>query len=75
MRFGLRDTTGGQESYVLCGDFRRRSGSDSARWVPFATVEGITYEQWLGETGYCQTVAGAWNSADSLTRLLQEKLQ
>ena len=74
VRFGLRDTTAGRQSYVLCGDFRRRAEGDTAQWVPFATVEGTTYEQWLGETGYCQTVSGAWNAADSLTTLLQRAL-
>ena len=63
-----------EQSYVLCGDFRRRAEGDTAQWVPFATVEGTTYEQWLGETGYCQTVSGAWNAADSLTTLLQRAL-
>jgi hypothetical protein len=74
VRFGLRDTTAGQPSYVLCGDFRRRSEGDTAQWVPFATVEGTTYEQWLGETRYCQTLSGAWNTSDSLTTLLQREL-
>ncbi len=74
VRFGLRDTTAEQESYVLCGDFRRGAEGDSAQWVPFATVEGIQYEQWLGETRYCQTIAGAWNTSDSLTALLQQTL-
>ncbi len=74
MRFGLRDTTGGRESYVLCGDFRRRSEGDTARWVPFATVETSKYEQWLGETRFCQTLSGAWNTSDSLTTRLQRVL-
>lgn len=74
VRFGLRDTTAGQQSYVLCGDFRHRSGGDTAQWTPFATVEGTQYEQWLGETRYCQTIAGAWNTSDSLTALLQKRL-
>jgi hypothetical protein len=42
--------------------------------VQFATVEGTTYEQWLGETRYCQTLSGAWNTSDSLTTLLQRAL-
>jgi hypothetical protein len=75
VRFGLRDTTAGKPSYVLCGDFRRRSEGDSAQWMPFATVEGTTYEQWLGETRYCQPVSGGWNAADSLTTLLQRALE
>jgi hypothetical protein len=74
VRFGLRDTTAGQQSYVLCGDFRRRSEGDTARWVPFATIESSRYEQWLGETRYCQTLSGVWNSSDSLTTLLQTAL-
>ena len=75
MRFGLRDTTAGQESYVLCGDFRRRSEGDAAQWVPFATLEMSEYEQWLGETRFCQTLAGAWNTSDSLTTLLQRAVE
>ena len=74
VRFGLRDTTGGQESYVLCGDFRRRSEGDTAQWVPFATVETSQYEQWLGETRFCQTLSGAWDTSDSLTIRLQKAL-
>ena len=74
VRFGLRDTTGGRESYVLCGDFRRRSDGESGQWVPFATVETSKYEQWLGETRFCQTLSGAWNTADSLTTRLQKAL-
>jgi hypothetical protein len=42
--------------------------------VPFATVELLQYEQWLGETRFCQTLSGAWNTSDSLTTLLQRKL-
>jgi hypothetical protein len=74
VRFGVRDTTGGRKSYVLCGDFRRRSDGDTAQWVPFATVETSKYEQWLGETRFCQTLSGAWNTADSLTTRLQRAL-
>jgi hypothetical protein len=74
VRFGLRDTTGGQESYVLCGDFRRKSEGQTAPWVPFATVETSRYEQWLGDTRFCQTVSGAWDTADSLTVRLQEAM-
>lgn len=74
MRFGLRDTTGGKPSYVLCGDFRHGAGVDTAQWVPFATVEGNQYEQWIGQTHYCETIAGAWNASDSLTALLQQAL-
>jgi len=75
VRFGLRDTTGGRQSYVLCGDFRRRADGDTAQWVPFATVETSKYEQWLGETRFCQTLSGAWNTADSLTTRLQRALE
>lgn len=74
VRFGLRDTTGGRESYVLCGEFRRPSDGDSAPWTPFATVETSKYELWLGETTFCQTLSGAWNTSDSLTRRLQSAL-
>ena len=59
---------------MLCGDFRRSAAGDTAQWVPFATVEMLQYEQWLGETRYCQTVSGAWESPDSLTTLLQNAL-
>ena len=51
----------------------QRAG-DTAQWLPFATVEMLQYEQWLGETRYCQTVSGAWESPDSLTTLLQKAL-
>lgn len=75
IRFGLRDTTGGQQSYVLCGEFRPRSAGVTAQWAPFATVETSRYEQWLGETRFCQTLSGEWNTADSLTTRLQGILQ
>jgi len=42
--------------------------------VPFATVETSKYEQWLGETRFCRTLSGAWNTADSLTTRLQKAL-
>jgi hypothetical protein len=42
--------------------------------VPFATVETSEYEQWLGETRFCQTLSGAWNTSDSLTTRLQRVL-
>jgi len=74
VRFGLRDTTAGKPSYVLCGEFRRGAGADTVPWVPFATVEGTQYEQWIGETSYCQTLSGTWNDSDSLTTLLQKAI-
>jgi hypothetical protein len=75
VRFGLRDTTGGRASYVLCGEFRHRAGADTAQWVPFATVETSKYEQWLGETRFCQPLSGSWDDSDSLTTRLQQELR
>ncbi len=75
VRFGLRDTTGGRESYVLCGEFRSSAPGAKAEWVPFATVETSKYEQWLGETSLCQIVSGSWDTSDSLTTRLQEALE
>lgn len=75
VRYGLRDTTGGVQSHVLCGEYRRVTATDTTPWTEFSTVETSRYEQWLGETRYCQIIAGVWNKDDSVTVRLQKAIQ
>lgn len=71
----LRDASG-REIHLLCGKFRLSEKSDAKRWVPFATIQTVDYEQWLGNQAqsYCRQPGIKWYPGDH-SEALQMRIQ
>jgi len=52
VRYGQLDDNG-VVSHRLCGEFRVTRSDGNPEWVAFATLKTSGYEQWLGDTKYC----------------------
>jgi hypothetical protein len=69
-------TPGGEEQYMLCGQFLPAREGGKAEWTPFATIKTSGYEQWIGTqaTGFCQGSSVIWGEGDDLSSRLQSRL-
>ena len=76
VRLGHAVTPGGQERYMLCGQFLPAQEGDKAEWTPFATIKTAGYEQWIGSqaVGFCQGPSVKWDQVGDLSSWLQSRL-
>ena len=66
---------GGDERYMLCGQFLPAQEGNSAEWTPFTTIKTSGYEQWLGAqaVGFCQNASVILENEGDLSSLLQSR--
>src|SRR5213594_5223431 len=64
VRIGHVVTPGGNEQYMLCGQFLPAQEGGNAAWTPFATIKTDGYEQWIGAAaaGFCQDSSVIWDN-------------
>lgn len=77
VRMGRVRTPGGEEQYLLCGQFLPAQGGDTAEWTPFVTIKTSDYEQWIGAQSasfHCQAPGVTWDPAGDLSASLQRRL-
>jgi len=76
VRIGHVMTPGGEEQYMLCGQFLPAREGGDAEWTPFATIKTSGYEQWNGAqaAGFCQQSSVIWDKEGDLSSLLQGRL-
>lgn len=76
VRIGHVMTPGGEEQYMLCGQFLPAQEGGKAEWTPFATVKTSGYEQWIGAqaAGFCQGSSVIWDKVGDLSVSLQSRL-
>jgi hypothetical protein len=69
-------TPGGEEQYMLCGQFLPAQEGGKAEWTPFATIKTSGYEQWNGAqaAGFCQRSSVIWDKEGDLSSSLQSRL-
>ncbi len=69
-------TPGGEEQYLLCGQFLPAQDGSKAQWTPFATIKTSGYEQWIGgqAAGFCQGSSVIWDKEGDLSSSLQSRL-
>lgn len=75
-RIGTLRQASGREVHLLCGKFRSSEPSEAKRWVPFATIQTVDYEQWLGNQAesYCRQPGIKWYPGDH-SESLQQRIQ
>lgn len=76
VRVGHLIAPGGDELYILCGQFLPAQEGGNAEWTPFATIKTSGYEQWTGAqaVGFCQGSPVQWDNVDDLSASLQSRL-
>ena len=76
VRIGHVMTPGGEEQYMLCGQFLPAQEGGKAEWTPFATVKTSGYEQWIGAqaAGFCQGSSVIWDKVGDVSVSLQDRL-
>jgi hypothetical protein len=76
VRIGHVMTPGGEQQYVLCGEFLPAHEGGKAEWTPFATIKTSGYEQWIGAQAatFCQGSSVVWDTVDDLSSSLQSRL-
>jgi len=76
VRIGHVMTPGGEEQYMLCGQFLPAQEGGKAEWTPFATIKTSGYEQWIGAqaAGFCQGSSVIWDKVGDLSVSLQSRL-
>jgi hypothetical protein len=76
VRIGHVMTAGGEEQYILCGQFLPAQGGANARWMHFATIKTSGYEQWIGAqaAAFCQRPSVVWDKEGDLSSSLQSRL-
>jgi hypothetical protein len=69
-------TPGGEEQYMLCGQFLSAQEGGTGEWTPFATIKTSPYEQWIGAqaAGLCQSSSIIWDKERDLSSSLQSRL-
>ena len=73
VRIGHITTSDGTVQYRLCGQFLPLQKDGNAEWIPFATIKMSDYEQWIGDTSWCQESEVTWDKVDDLSSLLQSR--
>src|SRR6476469_4430763 len=76
VRIGHVMTPGGEEQYMLCGQFLPAQGGSDARWTHFVTIKTSGYEQWIGTqaASFCQGSSVIWDTKGDLSSSLQSRL-
>ncbi|MBS1914066.1 MAG: hypothetical protein JST22_18915 [Bacteroidetes bacterium] len=76
VRLGHIAVPGGEDQYMLCGQFLPAQEGGRAEWTPFATIKTSGYEQWIGAqaAGFCQGSSVVWEQAADLSSSLQSRL-
>jgi hypothetical protein len=76
VRIGHVMTAGGDEQYMLCGQFLPAQEGGKAEWSPFATIKTSVYEQWNGAqaAAFCKDSSVIWDKVGDLSSLLQSRL-
>jgi hypothetical protein len=76
VRVGHVMTPGGEEQYMLCGQFLPGQQGGNAEWMPFATIKTSGYEQWIGAQAesFCRRPSLVWDKQDDLSSSLQSRL-
>lgn len=76
VHIGHKISLGGEEQYMLCGQFLPAREGGEAEWTPFATIKTSGYEQWLGAqaAGFCKGSSLIWYREGDLSSLLQSRL-
>ena len=76
VHIGHLTTSGGEEQYMLCGQFLPAQGGGKAEWTPFATIKTSGYEQWIGAqaASFCQNSSVMWDMEADLSFSLQGRL-
>lgn len=77
VQLGHFKTEGGEEQYVLCGEFLQQSEGAKAKWTPFATVKTASYEQWIGaqSKSFCRHSGMKWEGDPDLSPSLKLRLE
>jgi hypothetical protein len=75
VRLGHVVGPGGEEHYMLCGEFLPAQETGKAEWTHFATIKTSPYEQWIGRqsVGYCSGSI-VWDKAEGLSSALQSRV-
>ena len=71
VRFGYVEGAGGSQMALLCGEFQTADKGDE--WIAFATLKTSKYEQWIGNSGFCERPAIGWDAED-LSAELQKRV-
>ena len=76
VRIGHVVTPGGNEQYMLCGQFLPAQEGGNAEWTPFATIKTSGYEQWIGAQAarFCQGSSVIWDKVGDLSSSLRSRL-
>ena len=76
VRIGHVMTPGGEQRYMLCGQFLPAQERGKGEWTPFATIKTSGYEQWIGAqaAGFCQGSSVRWDKVSDLSLSLQSRL-
>ena len=76
VRIGHIETPGGEDLYMLCGQFLPAQEGGKAEWTPFTTIKTSGYEQWIGgqAVGFCQDSSVIWDKNGDLSSSLQSRL-
>ena len=74
VRIGHVKISSGEEQYMMCGEFLPTQEAGQAEWTPFVTIKMSDYEQYIGETTYCQRPGTVWDAAGDLATALQSRL-
>lgn len=76
VRIGHVVTPGGEEQYMLCGQFLPAQEGGNAEWTPFATIKTSGYEQLIGAqaASFCQRSSVIWDQEGDLSASLLSRL-
>jgi hypothetical protein len=76
VRIGHIVQPGGENRYLLCGQFRSTQEGSKAEWTPFATIKTTGYEQFIGGQGdeYCHRSSFILDLESDLSSSLQSQL-
>ena len=66
---------GGEENYILCGQFLPAQDGGKTEWMSFATIKTSGYEQYIGAQAamFCKGSSFIWDNVGDLSSLLQSK--
>lgn len=77
VQLGHFKAEGGEEQYVLCGEFLQKGESGKGKWTPFATVRTSSYEQLIGfqSQSFCRHRGMKWEGSPDLSSSLKLRLE
>ncbi len=76
VRLGRFTAAGGDEQYMLCGEFLPAKEGGNAEWIPFVTIKTSGYEQMIGpqSANLCRNSSVIWDKLEDLSSALQSRL-